>query len=390
MTTPILPRLPDVVEYAKFRLGAVRPSAQRFIDAGRWGDPIAQWKAECSLVLHRLATEVCSARLGLAEGQALFDLVTSEFGAAIAAGPSHAMGNVVLTRPPPLQGGRLPGGLIRAGTRFRKTADPRTCPPVAAAEYESTTPVFVPPHTGQVPQSVVVSMAAVNAGSDGNTQPWETAVFALSETLFDKNLSVQEGQAAGGAGEFSAVRLRSLAVALATGQYGPVSNALVAGALSTPGVARCVTRSGAGETIWIADESWCWSKELLAAANQTIQNGWLGFGCRYELKHIHNLRASVAADVTLRNAGHVADSVDIAEAIKRDVKAYFDDRPDFYMWKRSALRSVITQADRRILSCQWADVRDVDGNTLDEPGGSAEVVHYDVDTTNATLEFFVP
>ena len=389
MSNPVLPRIPDVVEEAENRLIDKRPSASLHVKDGRWGDVIAQWKAQHALVLRRISYEVSAARLWIAEGRELYDLVVSEFGATIPPDPSHAIGHVVLSRDPPHTGERLVGGLIRAGTRFRKVPNPSASPPVAGAEYESTAPVFVQPFETPTKQEVRVRIRCVNPGTGGNAQDWEEDTFALADTLFDPSLRVVSGQAAGGMMAYSPAKLRALATAMTMGQYGPVSSALVAGALSTQGVSRCVSRSGAKESIWITDDSWCCSDELLGEADKTIRDAWLGFGCRYSIFPVKNVRVSLKADVLLRGERHIADAVDVSAAIRAAVKRYFDDRPDFYIWKTSALRGVITQSDRRILSCLSVVVSDADGNPIPDPDG-LDVKHYDIDTTNACFEFFAP
>ena len=336
-----------------------------------------------------VALELRAARLGIAEGQELYELVASEFGAAVSPDPSYAVGHVTLSRPKSAAGSSLPAGLIREGTRFRKRPDAAASPPIKGAVYESTAPVFVPTYSGTVDQVIEVPIRAASAGTDGNVQSWETGAFVLADTLFDRNLRVDSGEAAGGSVQYSTAKLRTLAFALSTGQYGPVSAALVAGALSTPGVSRCVSRGGTRETIWIADDSWCSSREFMDNAKKTVQENWLGFGCRYEGAAICNVRASIEAGITLRDRRHIASSMDIAEAVRREVKSFFDDRPDFHIWRESTIRAVITRADRRILSCGSVIVKDVDGKPISEPN-IADVIHYDVDTTNASLEFDWP
>jgi hypothetical protein len=238
MTDAILPRLPDLVGAAAQKLIEERPAARPHIVAGRWGDLLAQQKAEAALALKRLASEVQAARVGQAEGRALYDLLVSEFDAIITPEPSKAVGTILLDRNYGDGTVTMPGGIIPKGTRFRKVADASTSPPVRGADYVSVTPVFVEPAPGNYTQSISVRIEAAQAGTAANAQPWEETCFALADALFDSDIAVNEGAAAGGSDGFSTARLRSLARALSLGQYGPVSLALVAGALSTPGVTR--------------------------------------------------------------------------------------------------------------------------------------------------------
>jgi len=286
-------------------------------------------------------------------------------------------------------GTRLPGGLIRTGTRFRKVADSTASPPVKGAEYESSSPVFVPAHFGTGDQAFDVPIRALNTGTDPNVQSWETGAVALADTLFDPLIRVVSGEAAGGSAQYSTAKLRALASALTMGQYGPVSVALVAGALSTPGVAMCVSRSGAMEKLWISDDSWCCSRELISTVRRDIQEKWLGFGCRCEIAAIENERTSIEAKIMLRDKKHIANSEDVTDAIRNTVKSFFDVRPDFHIWDLLTLQAALTRADRRILSCEEVSVKDVNGNEVLGSTGS-NVNHYDVDTTNASIEFMWP
>jgi hypothetical protein len=402
MTDAILPRLPDLVGAAAQKLIEERPAARPHIVAGRWGDLLAQQKAEAALALKRLASEVQAARVGQAEGRALYDLLVSEFDAIITPEPSKAVGTILLDRNYGDGTVTMPGGIIPKGTRFRKVADASTSPPVRGADYVSVTPVFVEPAPGNYTQSISVRIEAAQAGTAANAQPWEETCFALADALFDSDIAVNEGAAAGGSDGFSTARLRSLARALSLGQYGPVALALVAGALSTPGVTRVAAceydqANARGVTsLWIADDSWCWSRQLQDTAQQVIQDGWLGFGCSCLPNKIENTRVSVTASIMLRDKRHLADTLEINHRVRAAVKSYFDDRPDFYTWKNASLRGAIVQSDRRILACQSVAVKDVGGNTLSEPSAlfpatpATQLYHYDVDATRLTPTYLTP
>lgn len=407
MTTAILPRLPDLVGAAAQRLVEVRPSARQHIVAGRWGDPLAQWKAECALVQKRLAAEITAARVS-SEGRALYDLLVSEFDAVISPEPSKAVGTIMLTRNAHDAGVTQPGGLIPKGTKFRKTANATSSPPVRGAEYVSVEPVFVPPYPGNSSQIINIRIEASQSGTAANAQPWETTTaFAKGETLFDPLLTVSQGWAAGGSDAFSTVKLRSLAQALALGQYGPTAAALAAGVLSSPGVSRFAMQEydqngDRGTTvIWIGDDSWCWSQQLEDTALQTLQDSWLGFGCKATINPIENTRASATASVMLRDKRNLADTLSIADNIRAATKAYFDARPDFYTWRLTSLAATITRSDRRILGVPGVHgptitVKDVLGNALAEPSASLptntanQILHYDLDATKLALTFLTP
>jgi len=402
MTTAILPRLTDLVGAAAEKLIETRPSARKHIATGRWGDPLVMWKAECALVQKRLAAEIAAARVS-SEGRALYDLLVSEFDAVISPDPSKAVGTIMLTRTAGSALVTQPGGLIPKGTKFRKTASATSSPPVRGAEYVSVEPVFVAPYPGNSIQTVNIRIEATQSGTAANAQPWETTTaFALGETLFDPLLTMSQGWAAGGSAAFSTVKLRALAQALSQGQYGPTAAALAAGVLSSPGVSRFAmqeydqTGDRGTTVIWIGDDSWCWSQQLENTALQTLQDNWLGFGCTVTINPIDNTRASASASVMLRDKRNLADTLAIADNVRAAVKAYFDNRPDFYTFRLSSLAAVITRSDRRILSCANPVVKDVLGVTLTEPSASLpastanQILHYDLDATKLALAFLTP
>lgn len=98
---PILPSVADVIGAGKARIIAVRPSAKKHLERGRWAIPVAAWRGQFVKARARLAAEVKAAFLGSAEGDALSFTAASNFDTPRAtAGSVAAIGSVTLTRRP--------------------------------------------------------------------------------------------------------------------------------------------------------------------------------------------------------------------------------------------------------------------------------------------------
>jgi hypothetical protein len=132
--------------------------------------------------------------------------------------------------------------------------------------------------------------------------------------------------------------------------------------------------------LFVADATWCTAGALQELVTQTLKSKWRGWGARVSVLPIKNILSNVAASVVLKNNQFLNDVADINENIRKVVKAYFDDRPDFYSWKLRALRGAIARADSRILTCTAAQVLDADGSPMAEPsalsGASTYAAHY--------------
>ena len=89
-----------------------------------------------------------------------------------------------------------------------------------------------------------------------------------------------------------------------------------------------------------------------------IATGYLGFGCRSAVLPATNYFIRVEATVILRDPSDSADTTPLDAAIRTAVRKYFDLRPDWDVWRAAALRAAIARADRRILTCTSAVVKD--------------------------------
>lgn len=405
-----IPRTSDILAGGVKALLATRPHAVQFLETGRYGDLLfGVWKSLVQLALARLADECKAGRVPLAEGIALRDLLASEFDVVTDPAPQKAIGTFKLYRHN-TTGSVLPGGLIRAGTRFARAGSPTSTPPARSAQYETVEPVFAPSINPAGFATFPLRVVATQPGTAANIQPLDPAV-TIADSLFDQYWQVQESRAAGGSDGVSVAKLRSLALAISLGQYGPVLWALAAGALLTNGVSRVALRefdspsyaADRGLTVlWIADDSWCWCQQLADTCLQNLRDKWLGFGCKCRINEVVNVPISLAATVLLRDKRYVADTLEIADNIRAACLAYFNDRADWWTWRERSIAARIVSSDRRILSVPvgmgpgvvLTDLRynsAISQPTDGLPTNPANTInHYDLDKTNVQLTFVTP
>lgn len=358
MADPILPIVDDAIARGILRLKELRPNATPFIISGEgtYADVFAGFRAQLLLLRRRLADEVKSRRLNLAEGKALIELAASEFFAEIVSEPQTAVGTVLLRRPT-LDGG---AGLIPVGTRFRRVADPNAKPlPVTNADYVSTAPVAVT--VGSVDplddQLAAVPIAAVGPGADSNIVAYKhygSALLEIADPLFDDTFEVSSNDAAGGSDGVRGPELIAFAKARYVGQYGPTQGALIAGALSTTGVKHVAAWNDTDlgrAVLFIADQSWAWSQTFQNQCLQVLKEKWVGWGARVALFGVQNYAVTLSSTVILADPKFGDDTTDLQNAIRTAVQKYFDNRPDFYAFDVNSLGGVIARCDPRILTC---------------------------------------
>lgn len=364
---PIIPRPDQALAPGVDALVALRPMAQVFIDAGRYGDVFALWRAELAVVIQRLVREVLASRLETAKCEALRDLCASAFDTTLPIGPRTAVGNVVLARP---SGGRA--GVIPSGFRFSRAAKSDTLLPRTQASYTATVDVVLP----QGRSSVSVPIVAVRAGAFANTPTGVdstgkvrgTADIQPADTLFDPTLQVTRSEAAGGSDGTSDDLLKATASAHAAGRYGPTVGAVVAAALLAGGVHVAVLEDPvkAITDVLCLDVSWssapAWLDQIQAAADGQ------GFGCRAAVTGASNAFVSVAASIALRDATALGNPGALTQAVTDAVSAYFTSRPDWYTWRTASLRAVCSRAHPAIKSCAQVIVTDATtGALLSDP-----------------------
>lgn len=357
-------------------LVALRPAALKHINSGkgRYYDLITGWRATIDVAVARIAREVAAGFLSTAEGDELIAYVASEHDAVVDRTPYAAVGTVTLQR----STGPLLGGVIKKGTKFFRESDPSANPAVESSDYESTSPVVVA--AGQ--ELVSVRVRATRPGLPGNDRvevvsgvPTPRNRLTVNPAdLFDRLLVPTLSSVAGGTSKPTDGYARRLAVAHSIGQYGPTAGAVVAAALKAPGCSRVAyfeDPTVGASVLFPADESWATSETFRSAALQRVTDPdgpeVLGFGPRCVIGSVANQYVSGVATVSLRAARFLDSSEQINDAIRTALRAYLDDRPEWYTWKASAIRSVIARCDPRILGCSSFTMTDLAGATLTEP-----------------------
>lgn len=370
MTDPVIFRPEDPLARGINMLVALRPKALQFIDGGRYGHPFAGWRAQIARAIVRVADEVLSSRIDTASGDALRELCASEFNTIFPTAPTKAYGSVGLVR----SLGPLAAGSIPRGFRWRRPADPSN-PYVSKRDalYESVTDTVVV----QAATTSTVKIRALDAGTGANTVSGSFGVgpnandIVPLDALFDTNLAPASGLAAGGSDGITESVLKRAAKTFAVGQHAPVIGAILATALKAgaPRAAIYEHASSASTVVLANDISWAFSPDWSALIEQDIRNTVCGFGCRVVGSSAYNLFGRVECTVKLRKADYLIETTEIAAALDKAIRRYFDERPDWYTWRLAALRGVCARADRRILTCTTVVVRNaVDNSILPESG----------------------
>ena len=384
-------RIPDVLGPAIDALVASRPRAMKHVETGRYGNLLASWKGQVALVRARLVSEVVASSLRRAEGQPLAELVASEYFAELPPDPQRAVGEAVIFRQVVNASsgtiGNFTAGSIPVGKRFRRAAAPDAFPPREEALYQTTEPQVVDKNDTQPPQNLgggqyrhtqafALNVAAMREGPHANT-PYDGSSASveceLVDTLFSADFEATEVVAAGGTLGIADEQLRALALATYSGLNGPNVQALIAGALTDPGVRRAVhflDPNTARAVLYVGDESWASSFNYRQRVLKRLNaKPWTGFGARCELRGIQNVGITLKATVMLRGSEYSGDVADIAAAVRKVTRRYFDERPDWYTWRLSALGGIISSADpkRRVLTCTSVQVTGSTGTALTEP-----------------------
>lgn len=382
-----IPRSAAIVGAGIDAMVALRPElVAKFNDPkSRYSSLVVGLRAQFDLLIRRIADEAIAARIGAATGDALAAVAASEYDTAISSGATTATGDIFLAR----SGGGKPQGVIRKGHRFRRPADP-TAQPLAKQEIALTatqdTVMLLGDTAARVP---VVATVAGAAGNYPQSYLGAATDFQAVDTLFDPNLSITSGYIAGGADAgLDAKLVRRVARAEALGAYGPVTDALLSGALQVAGIRHAAILddpTSALSAVFVADASWAWSFSLsaqLLAALQNTDAPRQGFGCALASRAINNRWIHVVATVQVRHPSALADTTLLDAPIRSALLSYFDDRPDWYTWRKAAIRGRIARASRELLTCTNVDVRDaITGASLAEPdttsvGSSVALTHY--------------
>lgn len=265
-------------------------------------------------------------------------------------------------------------GVVREGTRWRVEANPIAVPPIEGGEYIATQNTYV--KCGA--QIVIVPARAAVPGASGNTpvfiKPPQTRVIKMLASLFDAKetfrLTPFDVVAAGGGNGQSDEVLRLAAAANWFGQFGPTDKALVAGSLSWPGVKRCPILKSvntATSVIYAVDVSWAQSTQWFDGLEAMLRHDWLGVGCRIARGTLVNRVVRVQLTVKLRDRAFLDNVSPITDELVLVLRSYFDERPDFWIFRVAAIRAWCSRAHEHIFSCTEAVVRDINGEPIDDP-----------------------
>lgn len=427
-----LPLVDEVLAEGVAAFVRARPSAAPFVNKGRYGDIFEGWRAQLDLLLRRLTSEVRAARL-LSDGDDLADLVSSEFRVTVNKDPQTAVGEVILlrTKTSDSNAPNFSVGVIKKGAKFRKNPDPTANPPVEAAEYVSSRPILVTNDStsasiSHLPGSITITTAGDGpwthrqyvtvpiectlAGTAGNDPQIQGVAdhIVLTDTLFTPDFTgdgtdagVLSARAAGGSSGQTDSELRRIAKAARTGGFAPVEAALVAGALSRAGVKRVVIVNDttlAQSVVFIADQSWGASTQLIQTVTSILRSEWAGFGTRFAVRPFINLLIGVRATVVLANPDDIANTAAFDDSIGKALATYFDERPDPYIWRTNAIGGVIASANRKILLCAPSPAPTVIdmqfGTDMDEPeqptAQDSSLTHYLMASNGARITYKVP
>ena len=376
MAKPILPSAAEFVTAAIDAIVSDRPEALAHFNnpASTWNNLPAIWRAQILLNLRYLASSIRAARLRTATGAELRALCSSEFQTQLPGAPQTALGQVTLARPNVLAG----QGVIRAGTPFTKAANPLAVPlPIAAAQYTVADAVYVSP----TDLACTVSLMATAPGSAANLPAFlsydNAGLIVPAKPLFDPTLVpvvdvLAPTAAAGGSDGLPDPVLRAAARAYAIGQYGPTMGALVAGLLAQQSVRNYAVFPACDAVPYamgyFADLSWAQSIPWVGQAAQAIAGAWKGFGCRVRYGGVLNQQITCAPTIILNSVDDLNDTSEIDANVRATAEAYFNSRPDWYVWRASALQSLLSSCDARIRQCSGVVVSDfVSGLPVAEP-----------------------
>lgn len=386
MTLEIIPAIDAIV--------AERPKSVAFMRKGRWSHVIAGWRAQCDLNKARVADEMKSCRLGMAEGQSLRELAASEYNMTMSLEPQNALGYVVLER----STGIYAKGTIRKGHLFARRSDPEASPlPVESAQYEALSSVVV--RDGDT--SVVVPIVARQPGTAANivqgVGSTDGSIISL-QPFFDTAFSVTESWAAGGSSDLPDGVVRRAAQENFFGQYGATKGAIVAELLKQQNVRHAAyfedTTKGSA-LVYVADASWASSEVWADSLRETVTDV-LGVGCRFDLGLVRNKFVRVDATIRLKETRYLSDTTEIEKDIRTAIRSYFEERPDWYTFRLGTLRSIIARAHRRSQVCTTVAVKDHTTETdLTEPAATGStsagaLIHYYVPEDSIRLEFLPP
>jgi hypothetical protein len=293
-------------------------------------------------------------------------------------------------------------GVVRTGTLFDLVAVPTASPPVAAVQYRATRDVYV--RAGA--QETDIPIQATRTGAAANLPAWATSAPVLTitarGTLFDAGLAPTALRAAGGGPGMPDPTLVAAARASWTGSHGPTPAALRAGSLLASGAVKMVLREDPLTGIayvYPIDASWAQSARWTSAIEQVLRgtghdDEWLGLGCKESIGAVTNRLVRAEVIVQLRDPRFLADTETITAKIADALRAYFDERRDFWVFRLATIRAVVSGVDRRrVLTCSFAAVRDSAGLPIAEPAEPAPgevLTHWWLEQGAVIVDYIAP
>ena len=442
MADPIFPTPNAALAPVAAAITAARPKAAAFLQSGRYGNVLRGWMAQKALLRRRAADEACQARLPTADvTTGLPELVQSEFFVTIPQVPRAAIGTVYIQRlwpstsPTPVS--NFPIGVIQAGKKFHRAANANHLPAWTDANYISTKTVFCGPNedTSQpaapspVPpgwvyphvQTIAVRIQAIQSGPASNTMsddpqnsPFDGGI-ALADTLFDMGddtvgptvngrvVAVTGSDCAGGTLGNTSADLITLAQFASLGRFGANKFALMLGAMTDAGV-RHVAYSedmiNGISVLFIADESWACSGELIKEVRQVVSSSWEGFGLRFDVRPISLVLVNAAASIVLTDQKYLADEADLSNVASAALRQYFETKTDIWAWATNSIAATLAGCDGRILTVPLAGMPVITkaktGAVITQPTQAISqpptpfLIHYSLATAGGQFTFLPP
>lgn len=366
---PQVPVADEIVRPAIDKLVSIKPAALKHINykAGVWSHIFAGLRTQAITLLRRLAKAAAANRLPTSTGSDLLELVDSEFFTLIDPSATIAVGEVLLTRT-----GTLPPGVIPKGTRFsRAQTSPNSPVALVSSQYVSVEDVYV-----DLASAIAsVRVAASQSGAAANHVAGSVTTISIVDKLFDTfAASASFFAAAGGADGVKDADAVTIAKANAVGQFGPTDAAIYAGGYAAGARHMAVADDPVTGVaiVWAADTSWASSDSWLQSISKSIlDKPFQGFGCVTNFNGVDNKFIHVVLTVLLRDPNFMTDTLEVRLALQKAIRAYFDDRADWYTWTSNGLQAAATRAHSNILVCTDAEVVDVGtGLIIDQPVSS--------------------
>ena len=433
MADPIFPSPNAALAPVAAAITAARPNAAAFLKSGRYGNILRGWLGQKNVLRQRSVDEACQARLPSADPvTGLPELVQSEFFVTIPQVPRAAIGTVYIQRawPSPWDTpvSDFPIGVIQAGTKFRRSAKPGHLPAWTDADYISTQAVFCGPNEdadqpptapgGTYPhiQTIAVPIQALQQGPASNTvvdnplvAPFDGGIV-LADTIFDSGddnpvrpryVGVIGSDCSGGTLGNTSSNLSQLAQFASLGRFGANKFALMLGAMTDAGVrhvAYSEDMTNGISVLFVADESWSCSGELIKEVKQVISDNWEGFGLRFDVRPIFLVLVNVAANVVLSDQKYLANEAALSPIATAALVDYFETKTDIWTWATNSIAGVLARCDKRVLTVDGSPVvrSALTGATIVQPAQAISqppdpfLVHYSLATAGGQFTFFPP